>query len=444
MTQDRGLTISVGDGRVFRDIKSWSIKSAFSKGPDTWRATVYSADLEKLRFLELQPVELLVDGTTQLYGRIETVETGDDGTVVTIGGRDQRGDLEACHVDPSFSIGANEPLGEAMLRLCGPAGITEIDMSGDFARRGALSGRLPGSTRAPLSFEKAKAQEFLPRPEESVWTFCRRLTARFGATVQAGDGFGKLVVAGPNYGQTPLYTIRRTIKGDNNNNIRMSRSLRDFRNAPTYSVIVGKSWKNKGNNAGILTSSGPVYLGTTGTINERVKPDDKRPGSPTDAYRLFFRRSPDARTQAELDLTFNRALAERVNGILHYNVELDGWTDRFLGITWTIDTLVDVHDEVANVFGRLWVHGRELRYDESDGPSTRLECWLPEAFNLNAPGADVQGQRGGGGTLLEPVDYGYVNLGTGAAESGEAETDPENPLGQSARSAEDALGRLEF
>lgn len=413
----QGMVITTGDGRRLDNIKEWSIRSEFSRGPDEWSAVVYDGDISKLRLLELQAVEITVNGGHQLSGRIERTQTGTDGTTVVVSGRDFRGDMASCHVDPTFRINKSEPLSEAIKRVCAPLGITSVLSDGNWARRSALSG-IAGRAPAPKGFQAAKAEDFKPKPEESIWRFVRRLAARFGATVQAGEGRHQIVLAQPNYEQAAAYSIRRRLKSGANNNVKWTQAERNYRDAPTYCVVAGKQWKSKGKSSGVVWSEGPVYLGRPNTINERVKPGDERPGDAKDLYRMFFRRAGEARTQEEVDLSFNRAIAERFHDLLHYSVELEGWVDRQNGHTWTIDTLVDVDDEVADVKSRLWVHSREMKYSQSSGPSTSLECWLPETFNLGSPLGDLgivepttPGNRGGSGAGRKPpvvtIGYGF-------------------------------------
>ena len=397
----QGLVITNADGRTLDQIKSWSLRAEYSEGPDEFTATIYHHDISQLRLLELQAVDITLEGTPQLSGRIERTITGGDGTTVQVYGRDFRGDMDACHVDPTFRVTKSESLAAVILRVSSVVGITEVKATGDFDRRSVLSGALPGSRLRPVGYDQAKTDDFKPQAGESIWTFVRRLGARFGCTIQAGER-GVLIISRPAYEKPSIYSIARSIGDGGNNNVVNSSSDRNYRDVPTYAVVAGKQWKNKGKDSGVVWSEGPVVLGRAGAINVRIKPGEERPGKLTDAYRLMFKRADEARTQEEVDLLFNRAVSEEANHVLHYRVDLEGWADAENGHTWTIDTMVDVADDVADVYRTLWVHSRELKYTQDGGPSTSLECWIPEAFNLVSPGPDTVPVVSGAGKPSKP------------------------------------------
>ena len=392
---DKGIAIHLANGEVLRQVKSFSMRANFKDGPEEFEATLYYSNPERLRFLEMMPCTITIDGQPQLSGRIEQSRRGGDGTAVWIAGRDYLGDLQACHVDPSLVINKGDTLATAVLRAAGPAGIHTVFSSGNWATRSALTGAAAGA--APfIGFEEAKTDDFKPKPEESIWMFVRRLVARFGGAIMPDVDRGYIHLVKPNFDQEPLYSVYRH-RADPRNNVITSEAHRNYREVPTFALIAGKQWDKKGKESSVVWSDGPVFIGRSGTIHGRVKPDETRPsaGLPDGAaaYRLFFRRSNDARTQEEVDLVFNRAIAEKMHNLLHYTFQTQGFASLSTGAIWTVDTMVSVDDEIADVQGDVWIASREFTYTESGGPTTRVECWIPETFNLTEP---LEGSNKGG------------------------------------------------
>lgn len=419
------IVISVEGGPVWdREIKSFSLSSSFTGDPDEWAATIFSPDFASLLNLELRPITIEIDGNLQLIGRIERSQIGADSSAVRFSGRDFRGDLVACHVDPSFRIKKGDTLKSSILRAAAPAGIVSVNASGNWAQRDALSGSLAGEPGL-VGFDDAKVDDFKPKPEESIWVFCRRLAARFGALILTNGGRGNLLLAKPNFDQSPIYKMVRNRAGIGNT-VETSEADRNYRDVPTFALIAGKEWEKKGKESKVVWSGGPVFLGREGTIHERIAPDTDRPGETWNVYRLFFRRSNDARNQAEVDLTFNRAVAERFHNLLHYSATLDGFTDPVNGNMWTVDTMVSVADEVAGVNDTLWLSSRELTYDETSGTATHVECWIPETFNLTEPGLEdprPPAARGGPVKKADVVLTGAFIVAAANEEDFEGEAD---------------------
>ena len=97
--------------------KSYSLESDYTVSTDGWELSVYEEDakrIAKLRDLELQPIEILVDGAQQILGRVDITDIGGDGSAVTLQGRDYIADLVECHVDPALKFKEQMTLGDAL------------------------------------------------------------------------------------------------------------------------------------------------------------------------------------------------------------------------------------------------------------------------------------------------------------------------------------------
>jgi prophage tail gpP-like protein len=73
-------------------------------------------------------------------------------------------------------------------------------------------------------------------------------------------------------------------------------------------------------------------------------------------------------------------MAERTKDILQYQATMKGHRDPESGRTYAIDTIAKVTDELCDIDEMLWVESVTMTYDESQGPTTQLTCWLPGSF----------------------------------------------------------------
>ena len=95
-------------------ILDWAITSDYLTSTDGFSFTLLDPDITDTHRLEMQPVELLLEGNQQLLGRIDSTTAGDKGDAVTCQGRDYLADLVECHLDPSLAIKESMTLGAAV------------------------------------------------------------------------------------------------------------------------------------------------------------------------------------------------------------------------------------------------------------------------------------------------------------------------------------------
>jgi prophage tail gpP-like protein len=98
-------------------------------------------------------------------------------------------------------------------------------------------------------------------------------------------------------------------------------------------------------------------------------------------YRLLVYRDENARTAEQIEAAARRCVAERLKDTLYYHATVKGHADPRTGAIWTVDTMVNVDDDVADVHEPLWIESRTLRFG-SGGAETDLVCWRPESFTL--------------------------------------------------------------
>jgi prophage tail gpP-like protein len=81
-----------------------------------------------------------------------------------------------------------------------------------------------------------------------------------------------------------------------------------------------------------------------------------------------------------------RAIWDRLKDTLLYKATVKGHRDPDSGALWTIDTIVNIQDEVTDVNEPMWIHKRTFRYTPGSGAETDIECWRIGALQLGASG----------------------------------------------------------
>lgn len=367
-------------------VKSYTLESDYTVATDGWTVDLFSPNPGDLLNLELQPIEILINGASQVVGRVEVTDAGGDGTSITIAGRDYIADLVECHIDPSFKTNPGETLDSVLLRACGPAGINGVVDDADVGMRDIRSRFGTQGRQPPVGMAKKSADELKAEPGMGLFDWCNRAAARIGgATIQPGIGRNQLVLSKPFYEQTPRYGItrRRLNARANSNNVIETRATQDLSSFPTHVVAVGKVGKTGRTKQTTGVSTDAAWLGSDAVADRiyrgRHKPDQgPRPG--TELYRLRYLRDEDCRTELELSNLAARHLSEHLRHSLDYRVTLKGFTDPGTGAIWAVDTMLSVDDEVRGIREPLWVAARTFRYAAGNGATTDLRCWRPWSY----------------------------------------------------------------
>jgi hypothetical protein len=105
-------------------------------------------------------------------------------------------------------------------------------------------------------------------------------------------------------------------------------------------------------------------------------------GDPNVLYRLLVARDQESRTEEQLFAFALRAIASRLKDTLLYTATVKGHVDPESGLVWSVNTMVNVKDSIAEVNEPLWIHSRKLRFG-TDGPLTDLECWRPASYQID-------------------------------------------------------------
>jgi len=391
-------------GREIGNVKSYSMASNFMTSTDGWSVTVATEDLDSLRDLEVQPVELYINDNLQVIGRIDSSEIGGNGLAIKFTGRDQIADLVECHVDPSIKLKKEMRVDQAVLLATSPAGFDEIAYQDEVGLRSIRTGRSLGKGPTP-AFKQAKLEEYKAQPGESIYAFINRIIARQGATAQPGVKRGQLVISEPNYVQEPTFKAFRALGAPEGakNNILEARAMRDLSSFPTHVLVTSKQGRPAKSRVAVSNSRSAspaggdsaitnehdaaptplaILIGQNLVARGRRKPGAPQLSPPGRLYRLQYLRDTESRNQAQVDRASLRLVADRLKDSLHYDLTMRGHEDLDTGATYAINTFIRVDDELCGIHETLWIEGRSFDYQEGQGPITKLVCWRPGSFIL--------------------------------------------------------------
>lgn len=393
---DTGLTVRFEfSGREETRFEDWSIDSSYLVSTDGFSFTIApdGRDRSLLRDLEIQPVELLVNGASQCFGRIDVTDIGGRGSALACEGRDFIADLVECNVDPYLKFSAEVTVGEALLDAMAPCRVTAVYGCDEVQLADVRSGKKTKGGR-PSSPKKAHVEDAKPRPGEGIYEFCNRIVARYGATIQPGPDRSSVILDRPNYTQEPRYRLTRSDDTTQSirNNVLTARARRDYSSFPTFVMFTGTNARAGKSGAGAFTffdarlsaeleNTEMGRILNAGIAQGRFPPGTS-PENPGILYRLLYHRDEQAKTQEQLDNAARRAYAERLKDSLTYTATVRGHTDPETGAVWSVNTLAVVDDAICGINEPLWVARRTLKYSESGGATTELELWRPRSFVL--------------------------------------------------------------
>lgn len=392
MSETPQLSVSIhGTERRLRGITQYSLDSGYTTPTDAFSVTIArdtdSGDdsLEWLIDNLLAPCELLINGASQMLGRIEKLSGGSKGASVTISGRDYLSDLIECHADPTYKIAEQATLASFILDLAGPVGIRNVGHDGDFGMRNIRTGRGIASPASP-EFAELALKDHKISPGDGILETFEKICARHGCTVQPGPDRQTLVLSAPNYTQQVSGSLRRALKSGGN--IIEGSAERDLSSFPTLLIASGKgggaaearSPLNVEYDLEALSENFNTELSkiVENCVTDRVKPGTV--GDPNLLYRLHVYDDKDAKTPDQLTRSARRRISEFLKPTLSYGCTVQGHENPDGGL-WAVDTMLQVRDELWAVDEPLWVANRTFGFDNG-GAVTRLELWRPGTYQL--------------------------------------------------------------
>jgi len=393
--ESTGETISTG-------IQEYRISSSFLIPTDAWSFTIYSdTDPAGLRtkFRPLQPIRLAINGQTQVLGRIEAIEgAGDSGAALQVSGYDYLKDSVAGTVDPSLQIKKEMDLGQALLAIFEPYGITTV--FGDFnLTRNVLTGVSRAFHGKPSrEFKKAHPDELRPKENQGSFEFAEQIVSRHGFCLQPAGTRDAIVCCVPHDLRDPTYTISRP------GNVLRGSARRDWGDVPTVTIARGRGGDPNAVVAGTrhefatfdgdtvnplakipeiqrIITSDDNFIVTKQTRFDTKKKDPNVYGYTPPVYRPLFYQDKDSKNQEQLEYGVRKMVAERLKKTLEYSCTVRGHVDPVSGAIWTVDTVANIKDSIEQVDERMWLYERDLSNDGS-GPRTDMKFMRPDSYIL--------------------------------------------------------------
>lgn len=364
-----------------RVIVNYRIESAFMTSADNFSIDVYDTDPRRLRYLATEPVKLWLYETCQLIGRVDSVQRGHNGRMVTLRGRDYVGDILECNVDPTLAFKEGMTLEKAILLATSPCGITKVVGNDSLLHRNILTGKSVKTKAAPKDFSKLVLRDANPKKGEGIYECVNKLAARHGCMVKTYDSRNTLSLRAPLYAQAASYDLVRRYDESlaQHNFIVSATSGEDYSRMPTRAMFTAKhATSGKGSDPLLVEFPASDYLNSMGASGTEVAPkcvfERILPGKPASGigrlYRLLAFQDEDAKNQDQLGKSALRAFSERLKDTLEYSFTVKGHRHWNTGAIWSIDTLVDVKDEACDLEENLWIAKRSHYYQAGQGAFT--------------------------------------------------------------------------
>ena len=386
----------------------YSFNTNFLTPTDGWAFTVAQERLSEEVMRALKPgaaVKLTINGGVESSGYIDSIEitaSRGSGTEWHIHGRDRLAQaVDAC-ADPTIAFKEGQTLLDLMKTIFAPFGWSEekhfiadqLDAKKD-ARTGALRNKVRRSDAKGYgrkAIREYQLHQVKPYMREGAFAFASRVAQRFGLWIWATPTGEQLAVSKPDFDTDPLYEIRRNYDGTTNV---LEGSVKfDIADQPTH--IVASGWTQSGEFSGSAMKA--VYANTAvvgpdggdsnvapDAVQKYVAAGARVLGGQTfhDDFRLSVPRTkilyladPESLTKEQLEAYARRemALLQRKALTVSYTVEGHAQdTPKHGFVPWTVDTIVRVDDDIADLHEDLYVLGRTFHKSRSGGTTTHLD-----------------------------------------------------------------------
>lgn len=224
------------------------------------------------------------------------------------------------------------------------------------AQRASANGMAPGD------IERLELKEAKPRQGETRWEFLERHARRLGLMMWM-DPRGKLVVSSPHYDTAPIARFVRRVRNDPNDPNTILEGGERANDGDRYSAVkvYGKTRNVDGERSQVVASA--------------IDPDwDADFARELVIHDGDIRTTEEAARRAERELRTRKASAQ----VLNYVVADHGQGSHL----YAVDTMAEVHDEAAGVYGRFWCSQRTFTKDRKAGTRASLRLIPPHVLVL--------------------------------------------------------------
>ena len=392
-------------GIVLDTFNSYSFNSHFLTPTDGWHFNVGDETISDKLLQALTPgqsVQLKVDDLIQASGFVDRVDIRSDrsgGTEVSIAGRDVLAPAVDANIDPRMRFSEGQTLEQILFAIFQQFGFNAMVVDDE-----ANLNVMRGQTRGIKTSKKGKplksfiTHQLKPYPHEGAFAFASRLTQRHGLWIWPSADGKALIVGKPIFDQEASYALRhkRGAAGVDNNVVSSS-VCRDGTDQPSIIVATGygaggafprSSLKAIAINE--LTAYGPdgdfvpvvkqVLKDNPEAVRIDVRTDFGHEALvPSKVARPLYLHDDESKTPEQLANYVRRELALRQRKAFtgHYIVE----GHKNSGAPWTVNSIVDIDDDVSNVHGAFWILSRTFNKDRTGtGTRTELEIIRPNTL----------------------------------------------------------------
>lgn len=399
---DSGVTVS--------NFTEYEFNSNFLTPTDGFSFTIGTDRLTDKMRKAIAPgaaVSLSLAGWVQATGYIDSVEVSasrEGGSVWRIEGRDRLGHvIDAC-ADPTKPFKEGQTLHDALVSLFSPFGWSKESqfVIDNDANRSLKAGGVRGEKKksgakghSKRALKQYKLHQLRPYPREGVFEFASRIAQRQGLWIWASADGDKIIVDRPAFDEDPLYRLDRTASGTTNV---LDGSVRfDQSDQPT--IIVADGYSGGGDfgrskvkalmvNTAVYTED-PAFLEPFKTYKDARQVLGYAFATPVrmPRNRTLYLHDEQSQTLDHLENYVRRemSLLQRKALQVHYTVQGHGQsTPNGLAI-WSVDTIVEVNDELANMHENLFVLGRTFVKSRGGGTTTRLELIRQHTIEFGEP-----------------------------------------------------------
>jgi prophage tail gpP-like protein len=353
-----------------------------------------------------QYVQLKVNGAVQGSGYIDSIEvrnSREGGTEFVIEGRDLLAQaVDAC-ADPTHVFKEGSTLLDVLIELFKPFGWgTEdafiVENETNTLAKAGIRGTprtKGGKKKGPRPLKRFVLHQLHPYPREGVFQFASRIAQRHGLMLWMTASGRQLVVSNPNFDIDPFYRLIRNATGTTNV---LDGSVKiDIKDQPTCIVADAASGGGEFGRGRIKVISANTCVATSDPAfldPYRRYPDAKRVlgfafATPiaVPRARTLYLHDEESTTLEQLEGFLRREMAhvQRRSVSATYTVEGHGQITDEGFIPWTVDTTVDVDDQVANFKERMYILGRTFHKSRHGGTKTTLHLIRLNTIQLGEP-----------------------------------------------------------
>lgn len=345
------LVLTLSDGLRFDLWESATISDTFLDPCQTMSLSV-GADESRFGYMARlrKGMEFLLEanGNPVMGGFLDCIEmetSHGGGVQISVTGRDVLSPVVDSNVDPRLPVKAGLSLMDLARVLFQEHFALPITVSDDDAvivdgRNKALGKAVKAKAKKGKKKASDPQKEVYPRANEGGFQYFTRFAHRVGYHAWAlPDGKG-VVIGTPTYEQEPAGELRRLLgPAGRANTIERAKVRSDNTRVPSHVYVRGKG-SRPGDKSQILGFA----------VNEAAP-----------YFKPFYVVDDESSTREHADTVARYLLGKALREGFTYECTVRGFSDPVTGRVYTVDSVLQVKDEVCGVDGPMWVESRTLR-----------------------------------------------------------------------------------